>query len=89
MMELDLSKEETADIQASLKRYMAEEFDIDMGDLQANLLLRFVLTEIGPFVYNRAIADAERLLAEKVADLPGVLFEEGLTYWKKGSKKKR
>lgn len=88
-MELDLSKEETAAIQASLKRYMAEEFDLDMGDLQANLLLRFVLTEIGPFVYNRAIADAEHLLAEKVADLPGVLFEEGLTYWKKGSKKKR
>lgn len=46
-MELDLSKEETAAIQASLKRYMAEEFDIDMGDLQANLLLRYVLAEIG------------------------------------------
>jgi len=88
-MESDLTKEETAAIQASLKKYMAEEFDIEIGDLQVNLLLRYILTEIGPFVYNRAIADAERLLAEKIADLPGVLFEEGLTYWKKGSKKKR
>lgn len=31
--------------------------DEEIGDLQADLLLDYVLGEIGPTVYNRAIAD--------------------------------
>ena len=44
---------------ASIKQYAAEHLAQTLGDLQAGLLLDFVLVEIGPSIYNRAIQDAQ------------------------------
>jgi uncharacterized protein (DUF2164 family) len=66
---------------ASLRRYFAEELDQDIGDLKADLLLRYVLEEIGPTIYNQAIADARAFFEERAADLDGVCYREELPYW--------
>jgi len=57
---------------ASLRRYFDENMDEPIGDLKASLLLDFVLAEIAPGVYNRAIADAQAYFQDKIADLEGV-----------------
>ena len=59
----------------ALKRYLRDELDADVGDLAAGLLLDFVLSEIGPSVYNAALADAQRELAARIADLDLMLGE--------------
>jgi len=46
-------------------------------------VLEFCVEEIGPSIYNQAIADAQVFLREKVSDLDGVLFEVEFDYWKK------
>ena len=56
--------------------------DDEIGDLKASLLLDFALTEIGPSVYNLAIADAQTYLQDKVVDIENACWEEELTYWK-------
>lgn len=66
---------------ASLKRYVAEELDQEIGDLKAELLLRYVLEEIGPTIYNQAIADARGFFEERAADLEGVCFQTEFPYW--------
>lgn len=55
--------------------------DEEIGDLQADLLLDYVLGEIGPTVYNRAIADAKAYFLLKTDDLDGSCYEPEFGYW--------
>lgn len=66
----------------SIQKYLAEEFDQDVSAMKAKFLLEYFLQEIGPFAYNQGVADAERFFREKLEDLPGTCFEDGLGYWK-------
>ena len=61
-MAIKISPETRQRLIASLKRYAAENLDEELGDLKAGLLLDYCLTEIGPAVYNQAIADAQAVL---------------------------
>lgn len=70
---------------ASIKRYLAEELDQDVGDLKAGLLLDFVLKEIAPTVYNGAIADAQTFLRDRVADLEGACSAPEFAHWPSAS----
>jgi uncharacterized protein (DUF2164 family) len=81
-MAIKLSPETRKRLLASIKRYAAENLDEEMGDLKAGLFLEFCLKEIGPCVYNAAIADAQAYFTDRVADLDGECHEEEHSYWK-------
>jgi uncharacterized protein (DUF2164 family) len=83
-MAITLPKDASDRLRGSIKRYVAENLDQDIGDLQAGLLLDFVLKEIGPTIYNKAIADAQAYFQARVVDLEGVCFEAEFTYWPPG-----
>lgn len=76
-----ISPEQQTAVLASLQRYFDEHFDTELNELQASLLLDYIMTEIAPFAYNRGVEDAQAFFAARTADLPGVCFEEVLTYW--------
>jgi uncharacterized protein (DUF2164 family) len=59
---------------ASLRAYCADNMDEQIGDLKASLMLDYILTELGPTIYNQAIADARVFLEERVSDLGGVCY---------------
>jgi uncharacterized protein (DUF2164 family) len=73
---------------ASIKRYVDEALDQDIGDLKAEMMLDFILTEIAPTVYNRAIQDAQKLVQERVTEMDSSLFATEFGYWKKGARRK-
>lgn len=58
-MPIALSADDRERAVHSLRRYADEELEAPLGDLAAGLLLDFVLDEIGPSVYNRALADLD------------------------------
>ena len=72
---------------ASIRRYFAESWDLDIGDLKADLLLDYVLKEIGPAIYNRAVADAQVYLRDRVADLDAACYEKEFAYWPPASQR--
>jgi uncharacterized protein (DUF2164 family) len=74
---------------ASLKQYVAENLPEPIGDLQAGLLLDYFVEEIGPAIYNQAIADAQTRMQMRVADLSGELFEDELQYWPRLAAKRK
>jgi uncharacterized protein (DUF2164 family) len=80
-MAIKLSLDTTRQLHVSIKRYFAEHLDQDVGDLKAGMLLDYCLKEIGPVLYNRAIADAQAYFQGRVADLEGVCYEPEFTYW--------
>jgi uncharacterized protein (DUF2164 family) len=80
-MAIKLSPETTKQLIASIKRYAAANLDDEIGDLKAGLLLDYVLKEVGPSIYNQAIADAQAYFTGRVADLEGVCHEPEFGFW--------
>jgi uncharacterized protein (DUF2164 family) len=60
---------------AALREYYAANMEEEIGDLKAGLLFDFVLAELGPTIYNQAIADAQTFLQDRVSDLSGVCYQ--------------
>jgi len=81
MIKLDKESEDRS--LASIKRFFDEQMGDDIGELKARLVLEFCLREIGPSVYNRAVADAQSFMQERVTDLDGSCYEPEFGYWKK------
>lgn len=80
-MTINVSDESKKRMIASIQQYVSENMDEDIGDLQASLLLEFVLKEIAPSVYNSAIVDAQAHMQERVSDLDGTCYQQEFTYW--------
>jgi uncharacterized protein (DUF2164 family) len=51
--------------------------------------LDFILQEIGPAVYNLAIADAQARLQQRVADLTSELYAVEFPYWPRQQPRRR
>lgn len=83
-MAITLQPDVAQQARESIKRFMAEHFDQDVGDLKAMILLDFCLQEIGPTIYNKAIHDAQRYFETKVVDLEGSCYEPEFQYWRPG-----
>jgi uncharacterized protein (DUF2164 family) len=82
-MSIKMSNDTEQYLLGSIKRFAAEHLDGKIGDLKASLILEFFLREVGPSVYNQAIADAQSYFQEKAADLGGVRYQAEFDYWKK------
>jgi len=68
---------------SSIQRYFEKNMDEEIGELKATLLLEFFAKEIGPSIYNRAIADAQAQLQEHVAEIEESCYEPEFGYWER------
>ena len=82
-MSIKLKKDAEERLAISIKRYFAEQMDEDIGDLKASLFLDFCLREVGPTIYNQAVADVQAVLQGRVTDLDSECFQVEFTYWKR------
>lgn len=81
-MAVGLDADAEALMLASIRRFFLDELEEDIGDLKAGAVLDFFIREIGPSVYNQAIADAQRAMERAVEDLAGVTYQPEFDYWK-------
>ena len=88
-MPIELSTDDHKLALASLRRFCSDELEVEVSDLQARQLLKFVLQEIAPSAFNAGVAAAEAYLRDRVADLEGVCHEPEFTYWPKGTSVRR
>lgn len=86
---MEIPKQERADAIASIKRYFQENMPEPIGDLAAGLLLNYFLEEVGPLIYNKAIADAQARMQQRVTDMDGELYAAAFQYWPKIDRKRR
>jgi uncharacterized protein (DUF2164 family) len=82
-MTIELTKEVRSDAIASIQRYFEENMEEPIGNIAAGALLGFFLEEIGPTIYNKAVADAQEHLQQRVSELDLEAHEEEFPYWKK------
>ena len=87
-MAIELSKEDRAQAIESLTRYVLENLDQKIGNLTAGAMLGFILEEIGPSIYNRAVSDVKERLLMRVEDVEFEIHEDEFQYWLKFDKRK-
>ena len=87
-MRIKLTDEQRKQSIVSIKRYVQEELDQEIGELKAGLLLDFFLQEIAPSVYNGAVADAQTYLRDRLSDLEGVCYHDEFGYWPKAERRR-
>jgi uncharacterized protein (DUF2164 family) len=85
-MSIEISSEASKAAIVSIQRYFATHMDEEIGSLAAGALLGFFLQEIGPLVYNQAVADAQARLQARVMELDVEVYEEEFQYWSKQGK---
>ena len=82
-MPIELPKETRAQAVASIERWFREHMDEPIGNVAAGGLLGFFLEEIGPSIYNQAVADVQERLQARVAELDIEVHEDEFGYWRK------
>lgn len=88
-MSIELSKEARQQATTSIERYFREHMDEPIGNVAAGGLLNFFLKEIGPSIYNRAVADAQERLLGRVQELDIEVHEDEFGYWKTANRPPR
>lgn len=82
-MPIELSKDTRAQAVASIERYFRENMEEPIGNVAAGGLLGFILDEIGPSIYNKAVLDVQERLQARVGELDLEVHEEEFRYWRK------
>ena len=87
-MPLTLSPEAQQQAIASIERYFRENMDEPIGNVAAGGLLGFFLEEVGPLVYNQAVADVQERLQARVMEVDLEVHEDEFQYWRKYERKR-
>ena len=88
-MTIELTKEDRQQAIDSIERYFRENMEEKIGNIAAGALLGFLIEEIGPCIYNRAVADVQERLQARVMEVDFEVHENEFPYWRKrdGSRK--
>ena len=87
-MPIELHKDARAEAIKSIERYFRDNMDERIGNIQAGALLNFFLEEIGPSVYNKAVADAQERMQMRASELDIECHEDEFGYWRKYDRKR-
>jgi len=88
-MTIELPKEIRAEAVASIERYFRENMDEKIGNIAAGALLGYFLEELGPLVYNKAVADVQERLQIRISELDIDHHEDEFQYWRKFDRQKK
>lgn len=88
-MTIEIPREARQEAIASIERYFRENMEEPIGNVAAGGLLGFILEEIGPLVYNQAVADVQERLQMRVSELDIEVHEDEFPYWRKFDRPKK
>jgi uncharacterized protein (DUF2164 family) len=82
-MTIEIPKETRTRAIQSIGRYFDENMEKKIGNLSAGALLSFFLEEIGPVVYNQAVAEVQERLQARISEMDLEIHEDEFQYWRK------
>jgi uncharacterized protein (DUF2164 family) len=88
-MTIEIPREARKEAVASIERYFRENMEEPIGNIAAGALLGYFLEEIGPLVYNQAVADVRERLQMRVSELDIDHHEDAFQYWRKFDKQRK
>ncbi|MBV8636266.1 MAG: DUF2164 domain-containing protein [Burkholderiaceae bacterium] len=88
-MSITIPKEAREQAIASIERYFDENMEERIGNIAAGALLSFFIDEIGPLVYNQAVAEVQERLLARVQEVDIEIHEDEFQYWSRIDKSLR
>ena len=88
-MTIEISKEARKEAIASIERYFEENMEEKIGNIAAGSLLGFFLEEIGPLIYNKAVAEVQERMQARIADIDIEIHEDEFQYWRKFERQRK
>lgn len=88
-MAIELPKDTRQQAIQSIERYFRENMEEPIGNIAAGALLGYFLEEIGPLVYNKAVADVQERLQARVSEVDLEVHEDEFQYWRKFDRQKK
>jgi uncharacterized protein (DUF2164 family) len=88
-MTIEIDKEARKQAILSIERYFREHMEEPIGNVTAGALLGFFLEELGPLVYNKAVADVQERLQQRVMEVDIEVHEDEFQYWPKYDKSRK
>ncbi|WP_198087124.1 DUF2164 domain-containing protein [Variovorax sp. E3] len=88
-MTIEISKEARQQAITSIERYFRENMEEPIGNIGAGALLGFFLEEVGPLVYNKAVAEVQERLQLRISEIDLEVHEDEFQYWRKYDKAKK
>jgi uncharacterized protein (DUF2164 family) len=88
-MPIELPKDAKKEAIASIERYFQENMEEKIGNIAAGALLGYFLEELGPLVYNKAVADVQERLQMRISELDIEIHEDEFQYWRKFDRQKK
>lgn len=88
-MTIEIPKEARQQAIASIERYFRENMEEPIGNIAAGALLGFFLEEVGPLVYNKAVAEVQERLQSRISEVDLEVHEDEFQYWRKFDKQKK
>jgi uncharacterized protein (DUF2164 family) len=82
-MTIELPDEARKAAITSIERYFRENMEEKIGNVAAGGLLGFFLEEVGPSIYNKAVADVQERMQARISELDIEVHEEEFQYWRK------
>ena len=82
-MAIEISAEARKEAIASIMRYFEDNMEERIGNIAAGGLLGFFMEEIGPVIYNQAVADVQERLQQRVTEIDLEVHEDEFQYWRK------
>lgn len=75
-MPMDLEPDQRKRLLSEITAFMLDEFDTEVGELRATLVLDFMMKHAGAAGYNQGVADCRAYLTNKLADMEIDLHED-------------
>ena len=69
MSQIKLSVELRSRLISELREFLHKEWDEEVSEFKASLLLDFFIAKLAPDVYNQAVNDAHALMTSRVEDI--------------------
>jgi uncharacterized protein (DUF2164 family) len=88
-MPIELNKEARSEAIKSIERYFQENMEERIGNIAAGALLGFFVEEIGPAIYNQAVADVQERLQARISELDIEVHEDEFQYRRKYDAQRR
>jgi uncharacterized protein (DUF2164 family) len=88
-MTIEISKEARKEAVASIERYFEQNMEERIGNIAAGGLLSFFIEEIGPLIYNKAVADVQERLQARISELDIEVHEDEFQYWRKFDRQRK
>ena len=74
-MTIQLESKQKSELTHTLKRYLQDELNADLGQFDTEFLVDFISKKFGAVYYNKGIEDAQKVMERKMLDISDELYE--------------